>query len=168
MQFALADASDPNATSQDLLQKLSAFTASGPDEDEDDDDDDDDDDEEVAQMEGLDLEDEEDEDADEKSPETSDETDDMSKPEKEEKRKRMLRVKRLRRKSKARAYEFSGGSDVVGIVFLEIGKIIDLPPERNSKSMSFFWISKTLKPDSDADILRYGSLCRCFIGPEDL
>jgi len=34
-------------------------------------------------------------------------------------------------------YEFSGGSEVVGIVFLEIGKITDLPPERNMTRTSF-------------------------------
>ena len=127
MQFTLADTSDPSATPQDLLQKLSVFTAIGPDDDSEADDD------ELAQMDSLDLEDDEDDDADNKEPETSDETSDTSKPGKAEKRKRRLRMKRLRRKTKARAYEFTGGSDVVGIVFLEIGKITDLPPERNSK-----------------------------------
>ncbi|KAL9129421.1 MAG: hypothetical protein Q9217_002126 [Psora testacea] len=136
MQFTLADTSDPAATPQELLQKLSAFTAIGPDDDNDNDNDDDDDDE-LAQMDNLDLEDEDDEDADDKEPETSDETDDLSRPEKEEKRKSKLRMKRLRRKTKARAYEFTGGSDVVGIVFLEISKITDLPPERNMTRTSF-------------------------------
>ena len=62
---------------------------------------------------------------------TSDETDDATKPEAVEKRKKRLRLKRLKRKTKARAYEFTGGSDVIGIAFLEIEKITDLPPERN-------------------------------------
>ncbi|KAL9098265.1 MAG: hypothetical protein Q9163_006049 [Psora crenata] len=138
MQFALADASDPAATPQELLQRLSAFTAIGPDDDNDDEDDDEDDDDELAQMNSLDLEDEDKEDdVDGKEPDTSDETDDLSKPEKEEKRKRKLRMKRLRKKTKARAYEFTGGSDVVGIVFLEISKITDLPPERNMTRTSF-------------------------------
>lgn len=50
-----------------------------------------------------------------------------------EKRRRMAR---LRRKSIAvRAYEFVGkDSDLSGIIFMEIGKITDLPPEKNSKS----------------------------------
>lgn len=69
--------------------------------------------------------------------EPSDETDDPTKPESVEKRKRRLRIKGLRRKKRLGAYEFSGGSDVVGIVFLEIAKITDLPPERNMTRTSF-------------------------------
>lgn len=72
-------------------------------------------------------------DEDEADLETSDETDDPIKSGGTEKRKKKLRLARLRRKTKARAYEFSGGTDVVGIVFLDIVKITDLPPERNSK-----------------------------------
>ena len=67
---------------------------------------------------------------------TSDETDDPTKPEAAEKRKRKLRLKRLKKKTKARAYEFTGGSDVIGIAFLEIEKITDLPPERNGTGKS--------------------------------
>jgi phosphatidylserine decarboxylase len=65
--------------------------------------------------------------------ETSDETDDPTKPEVVEKRRRRLRLKRLKRKSLAhRAYQFSGvGNGVQGIVFMEIVKVTDLPPERN-------------------------------------
>lgn len=96
-----------------------------------------DEDQELSRPDTLDLEDEdEDEDEiDEKSPETSDETDDPAKPVKaeKEKRKRRLKMKRLKKRATARAYEFTGGTDVVGIVFLEICKITDLPPERNSK-----------------------------------
>lgn len=69
--------------------------------------------------------------------EPSDETDDPTKPDAIEKRKRRLRIKGLRKKKQSSAYEFSGGSDVVGIVFLEIGKITDLPPERNMTRTSF-------------------------------
>jgi phosphatidylserine decarboxylase len=67
----------------------------------------------------------------------SDETDDPTKPDAVEKRKRRLRIKGLRKKKQSSAYEFTGGSDVVGIVFLEIGKITDLPPERNMTRTSF-------------------------------
>ena len=73
----------------------------------------------------------------EEDDEPSDETDDPTKPENAEKRRRRLRLKGLRRKKTANAYEFSGGSDVVGIVFLEIGNISDLPPERNMTRTSF-------------------------------
>lgn len=72
-----------------------------------------------------------DDDDDEEEEDISDETEDPSTPEAVEKRKRRLRLKRLKKKVKARAYEFSGGSDCVGIIFLEIGRITDLPPERN-------------------------------------
>lgn len=43
---------------------------------------------------------------------------------------------KLKRKKKARAYEFQSESDVVGIIFLEISRITDLPPERNSKCIN--------------------------------
>ncbi|KAL3496774.1 phosphatidylserine decarboxylase-domain-containing protein [Aspergillus germanicus] len=71
--------------------------------------------------------------------ETSDETDDPTKPEVVEKRRRRLRLKRLKRKSLAhRAYQFSGvGNGVQGIVFMEIVKVTDLPPERNVTRTSF-------------------------------
>jgi len=69
--------------------------------------------------------------------EPSDETDDPTKPENAEKRRRKLRLRGLRKKKQLNAYEFTGGSEVVGIVFLEIGKITDLPPERNMTRTSF-------------------------------
>lgn len=78
-----------------------------------------------------------DEDRDE---ETSDETDEPSKPEVVEKRRRRrLRLARLRRKSlAARAYQFSGsGTGVQGIVFMEVVRVTDLPPERNGMSVFF-------------------------------
>lgn len=67
--------------------------------------------------------------------ETSDETDDPTKPEIVEKRRRRLRIARLKRKSlAARAYQFSGASNgVQGVIFLEINRITNLPPERNGK-----------------------------------
>ena len=69
--------------------------------------------------------------------EPSDETDDPTKPDAVEKRKRRLRIRGLRRKKQLSAYEFTGGTDVVGIVFLEISKITDLPPEQNVTRTSF-------------------------------
>ncbi len=66
------------------------------------------------------------------------EYEDMSKPEAAEKRKRRLRIKGLKRKKRDNPYEFiNGGSDVVGLVFLEIRKITDLPPESNFTKTSF-------------------------------
>lgn len=66
------------------------------------------------------------------------EDEDPTKPETAEKRKRRLRIKGLKRKKRENPYEFlNGGSDVVGIVFLEICNITDLPPESNLTKTSF-------------------------------
>jgi len=66
------------------------------------------------------------------------EDEDPSKPEAIEKRKRRLRIKGLKRKKRDNPYEFiNGGSDVVGIIFLEICNITDLPPESNLTKTSF-------------------------------
>ncbi|KAK1754667.1 hypothetical protein QBC47DRAFT_223476 [Echria macrotheca] len=66
------------------------------------------------------------------------EDEDPSKPETIEKRKRRLRIKGLKRKNRDNPYEFvNGGSDVVGIIFLEICNITDLPPESNLTKTSF-------------------------------
>lgn len=130
LQFSLLDTSDFSARPQDLLQKLATLVAISPEDESDGE-------EDLSRLDSLDLEDEDEdeEEIDEKNPETSDETDDPAKPARteKEKRKRRLRMKRLKKRAKARAYEFTGGTDVVGIVFLEICKITDLPPERNSK-----------------------------------
>ena len=70
--------------------------------------------------------------------ETSDEADEQAGPEVVEKRRRRLRLARLRRKSlAARAYQFSGsGTGVQGIVFMEIVRVTDLPPEKNGMDLS--------------------------------
>lgn len=66
------------------------------------------------------------------------EDEDPTKPEAIEKRKRRLRVKGLKRKKRQDPYEFTnGGSDVVGLIFLEICNITDLPPESNFTKTSF-------------------------------
>ena len=63
---------------------------------------------------------------------------DLSKPETAEKRRRRLRIKGLKRKKRENPYEFvNGGSDVVGLIFLEIANITDLPPESNLTKTSF-------------------------------
>ncbi|KAI5296789.1 hypothetical protein KEM56_005338 [Ascosphaera pollenicola] len=56
-----------------------------------------------------------------------------------EKRRRRLRLARLKRRSLAkRAYEFSGARDgVSGIVFMEVLRATDLPPEKNVTRTSF-------------------------------
>ncbi|KAK0614134.1 phosphatidylserine decarboxylase-domain-containing protein [Immersiella caudata] len=66
------------------------------------------------------------------------EDEDPNKPETIEKRRRRLRIKGLKRKKRDNPYEFvNGGSDVVGIIFLEICNITDLPPESNLTKTSF-------------------------------
>ncbi|KAI0393320.1 phosphatidylserine decarboxylase-domain-containing protein [Xylariaceae sp. FL0594] len=66
------------------------------------------------------------------------EEEDPSKPEAIEKRKRRLRIRGLKRKKRQNPYEFSnGGSDVVGLIFLEICHITDLPPESNFTKTGF-------------------------------
>ena len=124
MQFTLADISNPSADPFETLKKLATIIGLDVDEDEDDDD--------LSRLDSQDLLDEAEDDEDENGHNTSSETDDLSKPERVEKKKKRLRMKRLRSKTISRAYEFAGVSDVTGIVFLEIKKIVDLPPERNS------------------------------------
>lgn len=133
LQFSLVDTQDLSARPHEILQKLATLLALSAEDESDGD-------EDLTRLDSLDLEDEDEEEDElaEKSPETSDGTDDPTKPAKgeKEKRKRRLRLKRMKTRAKARAYEFTGGNDVVGIVFLEICKITDLPPERNSKRVA--------------------------------
>ncbi|PYH89091.1 phosphatidylserine decarboxylase Psd2, partial [Aspergillus ellipticus CBS 707.79] len=118
LQFSLIDAANPTAPATETYQKFRHLVGAGEDEDE------------FPQIPSITLEDAE---------ETSDETDDPTKPEVIEKRRRRLRLKRLKRKSlAARAYQFSGaGNGVQGIVFMEVVKVTDLPPERNVTRTSF-------------------------------
>jgi len=66
------------------------------------------------------------------SPDESDSPSQLGPSDRKVKKKKLAR---LRRKSIAvRAYEFMGvDSDISGIVFMEVVKIVDLPPERNSE-----------------------------------
>jgi phosphatidylserine decarboxylase len=119
LQFTLYDPS--NAAPQDTYRKFKTLVCAGEDED----------------LANVDFQEQE-EDID-KEDETSDETDDPTRPEVVEKRKRRLRIARLKRKSiAARAYQFVGaGNGVEGIVFMEISKITNLPPEKNVTRTSF-------------------------------
>ncbi|OLN81166.1 Phosphatidylserine decarboxylase proenzyme 3-like protein 2 [Colletotrichum chlorophyti] len=92
------------------------LTRNQTDADQEDDDDDDD----------LDVEDD------------TPEDEDPNKPEVVEKRKRRLRIKGLKKKRRENAYEFNNsGGDVVGIIYLEVVNITDLPPEPNSTRTTF-------------------------------
>lgn len=129
LQFTLLDSTNVGAAPADTLAKFKALTgsldltytdSSTP----------------TKQISSTSIGDEDEEDFDEDE-EPSDETDDPTKPESAEKKKRKLRLKGLRKKKRLGAYEFAGASEVVGVVFLEIGKITDLPPERNMTRTSF-------------------------------
>jgi phosphatidylserine decarboxylase len=51
----------------------------------------------------------------------------------EKRKKRRLRIARLKNKVKERGYEFTNGSAIAGVLFVEIQRITDLPPERNGE-----------------------------------
>ncbi|PHH50234.1 Phosphatidylserine decarboxylase proenzyme 2 [Ceratocystis fimbriata CBS 114723] len=75
----------------------------------------------------------EDDDEDLEDLEDDDRTGDIS-----ENRRRRLRIRGLKKKRRNNPYEFSnGGSDMVGIIYLEVIKITDLPPESNLTRTSF-------------------------------
>ncbi|KID85889.1 Phosphatidylserine decarboxylase [Metarhizium guizhouense ARSEF 977] len=138
LQFSLLDTTNPGASSREILDKFSALVrsisasmpspkphltpeanqgaTSTPGQEELGDEDDEDDLTEFDDEEG----------------------DDPSKPETAEKRRRRLRIRGLRKRRRDNPYAFNnGGSDVVGIIFLEIVKITDLPPESNLTRTSF-------------------------------
>lgn len=139
LQFVLADPANPSTTPHEIFERFMAFiTLSSPSPGADEYDDNRG---SKAGSRGSDENNDDEEDDDEVDLETSDETDDPIKSGGNEKRKKKLRLARLRKKTKARAYEFSGGTDVVGIVFLDIVKITDLPPERNSGYFPFLGLA---------------------------
>lgn len=121
MQFSLLDPSDPSASPDQILQKFKSAVSSGDEEEDitpvtsgDNDEMDDVDENDIERQETI-----------------FEEAD--SQPNNAEKRRRRSRIARLKRRSIAvRAYEFSGVKDgVSGIVFMEINKALDLPPEKN-------------------------------------
>lgn len=127
MQFSLVDTSNPTAADEDTLRKYKSFIAADDEEDDT-----------ISRTTTIDNDDEVANDGDDAEDETSDETDEPTKgTTKASKKEKKKRKARLRRKSIAvRAYEFVGGAgDVSGIVFMEIAKITDLPPERNCKCL---------------------------------
>lgn len=80
--------------------------------------------------------DEEDEDAYDDDLTPGDE--DPTKPEAIERKRRRLRIRGLKRKKRQNPYEFTNvDGDVVGIIYLEICKITDLPPESNLTKTGF-------------------------------
>ncbi|KAL4921993.1 phosphatidylserine decarboxylase-domain-containing protein [Aspergillus aurantiobrunneus] len=123
LQFSLSDPSNPMASPTDIYQRFKTLVSTGDEDDY------------FPSVTSSTIQEE----SGEQDEETSDETDDLTKQEVVEKRRKRLRLKRLKRKSlAARAYQFSGvGNGVQGIVFMEIVKVTDLPPERNVTRTSF-------------------------------
>lgn len=131
LQFALVDPANLAATPAQLQARFFALAGQTPspgDEDED------------LLLRGdsnpTDIDDEDEE--DENDNDDEDPADESKSAEKREKRRRRLRLAKLRRKAKQRGgYEYSSNGDVAGVLFLEIQRITDLPPERNVTRTSF-------------------------------
>jgi phosphatidylserine decarboxylase len=152
MQFSLVDAANPAASPEEIYQKFRSTILAAEADSED----------SISRLPSNDTKADEDSDAEPegadaveeagRDEETSDETEDQTKPESEKKKKKR-KLKMLRRKSRAiRAYEFTGkDSDVSGIIFLEIRKITDLPPEKNSEYYESVRCNHGLKYSSDKD-----------------
>jgi phosphatidylserine decarboxylase len=133
IKFTLQDPLNTAATPSQTLQRFYGVVADGDDDEEDDGD-------ILARIRTGDLDDLSEEDDEDKDP--SDETDEgPSTPsgdgEEKQRRRRRAKIKKLKRKTKLKAYEFSNTSDVAGVLFLEINRITDLPPEKNVTRTSF-------------------------------
>ncbi|KAL2159685.1 hypothetical protein VTH06DRAFT_2254 [Thermothelomyces fergusii] len=143
LQFTLLDSTNPNATDGQIMERLAALVRSVPGTD-------------ASRTQVLPADekskppspspplearpgdDQDEEDDDDAYEDETPEDEDPSKPEAAEKRRRRLRIRGLKRKKRENPYEFTnGGSDVVGIIFLEIGSITDLPPESNLTKTGF-------------------------------
>jgi phosphatidylserine decarboxylase len=119
LQFTISDPKEPTATPNDILEKFTALLGvSSPDLN----DIEDDRLERLERFESADLSNEDEE---------VSEMDDFKSPEAVAKKKKRLRLARLKKKAKEHGYEFSSGSDLAGVLFVEIQKISDLPPEKN-------------------------------------
>lgn len=116
IQFSLADPTNPSATPEQILDKLWGLLGNGELSAEDE--------ARLARAESSDIEDDE----------VVSELEEDATPEQKARKKRRLRLARLKRKAKERGYEFTGGTDVAGVLFVEIQRITDLPPEKNGKA----------------------------------
>ena len=133
LKFTLFDPLNTAASPQQVLQKFYGVVADLDDNDEDAD--------TLSRLDSRDLDDVSEEEDDDRN--RSDETDDGPRtpggspaPDTKKYRRRQ-KLKKLKRRAKAKAFEFSGVSDVAGVLFLEINKITDLPPERNMARTGF-------------------------------
>lgn len=123
IQFTLIDPVNLSATSEQIIHKFLGIAGQTPSPDEEED--------EILLRADSNNTDAEDDDS------SDDVNDESKKAEKREKRRKKLRLAKLRRKAtQLSGYEYSSNGDVAGVLFLEIQKITDLPPERNGRSAS--------------------------------
>ena len=121
MQFSIVDSANPAASPDEIQKKFRTVMKLA-----------DDDDDLSRTSTNVDEDDYQEDDGDDDL-ETGNESESVSKPGVEKKK----RLARLRRKSIAvRAYDFLT-SDMSGIIFMEIVKVTDLPPEKNMTRTSF-------------------------------
>ncbi|KAJ4125018.1 phosphatidylserine decarboxylase [Fusarium equiseti] len=137
LQFSLFDSTNPSATPQEILDKFQTLVGAAPtgsrnvtpsmtpnlapttnNQDSPSDDDDDEFDEDDSDSSDSDSGDDQEQDP--------------------VKRKRRLRIRGLKKRRRNKPYAFaSDGFDVVGVIYLEVVKITDLPPESNLTRTSF-------------------------------
>lgn len=124
LRFAIVDSSNPSATPDEISKKFRTVLKMVDEEDD------------LSRV-STNVDDEDDDDDDDELESTEQETGGKSTV--AEKKRRKKRLARLRRKSMSvREYDFHGtAKDVAGVVFLEIVKITDLPPEHNVTRTSF-------------------------------
>lgn len=125
LQFSIYDPIHTSATSQQILSKFAGMVASIPDAENDLD--------STISRESTNDRDDESDEAGEATDANNDEQEDPNRSETSEKRTRRMRLARIKKRAKQKAYEFSGMSDLAGVLFLEISRVTDLPPEKNSK-----------------------------------
>ena len=135
LQFVLYDPLNMAATPEQVMHRFHGVVAGTPGEEDDEDEED-----LLSKINSRDLDDLSEEEDEDKEP--SDETDDGTRtpsgtPDEKQKQRRRQKIKKMKQKSKLKAYEFSGMSDVTGVLFVEINRITDLPPERNMTRTSF-------------------------------
>ncbi len=118
LKFSIFDPINSAATEQQIVQKFRGVVASGQDGESDSDDED-----LLSRLASRDLDD---------GLKTPDGT-----PTEKGKKRRQQKIKKMKHKNKLKAYEFNGMSDVAGVLFLEINRITDLPPEKNSTRTTF-------------------------------
>lgn len=121
LQFSLVDPSNPSAPADQILSKFKNLIRNSDDEEED----------ATPTTSG------DNEEAGESSRE------DLTRPDAIAQQRQKSKVARLKRRSIAvRAYEFCGAKDgVVGIVFIEINKVLDLPPEKKQYVKIYLFIT---------------------------